>query len=195
MGGRSIPAAAFLLRVPNADAPPRMNIFLVGPMGSGKSAVGRQLAQRLALEFIDSDEEIEARTGVDISYIFEREGEAGFRQREAEVIDAITRREGVLVSTGGGAILDAGTRERLRARGRVVYLRTSVDQQLARTRRSNDRPLLNNDDPRGTLERLFEQRAPLYFEVAEIVVDTDGRKVKTVVDQICRQLGVDELES
>ncbi len=171
-----------------------MNVFLVGPMGSGKSAVGRQLAQRLALEFIDSDEEIEARTGVDISYIFEREGEAGFRQREAEVIDAITRRDGVLVSTGGGAILDAGTRERLRDRGRVVYLRTSVDQQLARTRRSNDRPLLNNDDPRGTLERLFEQRAPLYAEVAEIVVDTDGRKVKTVVDQICRQLGVDELE-
>jgi shikimate kinase len=179
------------LRVWNADAPPRMNVFLVGPMGSGKSAVGRQLAQRLALEFIDSDEEIEARTGVDISYIFEREGEAGFRNREAEVIDAITRREGVLVSTGGGAILDAGTRERLRARGRVVYLRTSVDQQLARTRRSNDRPLLNNDDPRGTLERLFEQRAPLYAEVAEIVVDTDGRKVKTVVDQICRQLGVE----
>jgi shikimate kinase len=192
MGGRSNPAAASRLRVQTADAPPRMNVFLVGPMGSGKSAVGRQLAQRLALEFIDSDEEIEARTGVDISYIFEREGEAGFRNREAEVIDAITRREGVLVSTGGGAILDAGTRERLRARGRVVYLRTSVDQQLARTRRSNDRPLLNNDDPRGTLERLFEQRAPLYAAVAEIVVDTDGRKVKTVVDQVCRQLGLDE---
>ncbi len=162
MGGRSNPAAAFVLRVLNADALPRMNVFLVGPMGSGKSAVGRQLAQRLALEFIDSDEQIEARTGVDISYIFEREGESGFRQREAEVIDAITRCDGVLVSTGGGAVLDAGTRERLRARGRVVYLRTSVEQQLARTRRSNDRPLLNNDDPRGTLERLFVQRAPLY---------------------------------
>ncbi len=157
MGGRSDPAAAFLLGAQYADAPPRMNVFLVGPMGSGKSAVGRQLAQRLALEFIDSDDEIESRTGVDIAYIFEREGEAGFRQREAEVIDAITRRDGVLVSTGGGAILDAGTRERLRARGHVVYLRTSVDQQLARTRRSNDRPLLNNDDPRGTLERLFER--------------------------------------
>ena len=100
----------------------------------------------------------------------------------------------MLVATGGGAVLDAGTRERLRTRGCVVYLRTSVDQQLARTRRSNDRPLLNNDDPRGTLERLFEQRAPLYTEVAEIVVDTDGRKVKTVVDQICHQLGVDGLE-
>jgi shikimate kinase len=194
MRGRSDPAAALLLGANNADAPPRMNVFLVGPMGSGKSAVGRQLAQRLALEFVDSDDEIEARTGVDIPYIFEREGEAGFRQREAEVIDALTRRDGVLVSTGGGAILDAGTRERLRTRGRVVYLRTSVDQQLARTRRSNDRPLLNNQDPRGTLERLFEQRAPLYAEVAEIIVDTDGRKVRTVVDQICRQFGIDGQE-
>jgi len=169
-------------------APP-LNVFLVGPMGSGKSAVGRQLAQRLGLAFVDSDEEIEARTGVDIAYIFEREGEAGFRQREAEVIDALTTRAGLLLSTGGGAILDPRTRERLRSRGRVVYLQTSVDQQLARTRRSNDRPLLNNADPRGTLERLFQQRAPLYLEVAEIVIDTDGRKVKTVVDHICRQLG------
>ena len=169
---------------------PSLNVFLVGPMGSGKSAVGRQLAQRLGLDFVDSDEEIEVRTGIDIAYLFEREGETGFRQREAEVIDALTARAGLLLSTGGGAILDPRTRERLRSRGRVVYLQTSIDQQLARTRRSNDRPLLNNEDPRGTLERLFQQRAPLYLEVAEIVVDTDGRKVKTVVDHICRQLGV-----
>jgi len=189
MSGRSDPAAVLLLGLRHADAP-RMNIFLVGPMGSGKSAVGRQLALRLGLEFIDSDEEIEARTGVDIAYIFEKEGEAGFREREAQVIDDLTQRQGVLVATGGGAILDPGSRDRLRARGRVVYLRTSVDQQLARTRRGNDRPLLNNPDPRGTLARLFELRSPLYAEVAEITVDTDGRKVKTVVDQICRQLGV-----
>jgi shikimate kinase len=166
-----------------------VNVFLVGPMGSGKSAVGRQLAQRLGLTFIDSDDEIEARTGVDISYIFEREGEPGFRQREAEVIDELTRRDGVLVATGGGAILDPGSRARLRERGCVVYLRTSVEQQLARTRRTNDRPLLNTPDPRGTLVRLFEQRAPLYMEVATIVVDTDGRKVKSVVEQICREMG------
>jgi shikimate kinase len=164
------------------------NVFLVGPMGSGKSAVGRQLADRLGLRFVDSDEEIEARTGVDISYIFEREGEAGFRVREAEIIDDLTRQQGILVATGGGAILDAGSRARMRERGRVVYLRTSVDQQLARTRRSNDRPLLDNADPRGTLARLFEQRAPLYLEVADIVIDTDGRKVKSVVDQVCRDL-------
>jgi shikimate kinase len=169
-----------------------LNVFLVGPMGSGKSAVGRQLAARLGLEFCDSDEEIERRTGVDIAYIFEREGEPGFRQREAEVLDLLTQRDNLLVATGGGAILDPHTRERLRGRGRVVYLRTSVDQQLVRTRRSNERPLLNNPDPRGTLERLFAQRAPLYEEVAEVTVDTDGRKVKTVVDQVCRLLGFEE---
>jgi shikimate kinase len=171
-----------------------MNVFLVGPMGSGKSAVGRQLARRLGLDFVDSDDEIKARTGVDIPYIFEKEGEAGFRAREAELIDELTRRDGLLLATGGGAVLDAGSRQRLRERGRVVYLRTSVDQQLARTRRSADRPLLNNPDPRGTLARLFEQRAPLYAEVAEIVVDTDGRKVRAVVDQVCRELGVAEHE-
>ncbi len=169
-----------------------MNVFLVGPMGSGKSAVGRQLAQRLALRIHRQrrprSRPARASTSPTSSSARARPVSGS---REAEVIDAITRRDQVLVATGGGAVLDAGTRERLRTRGRVVYLRTSVDQQLARTRRSNDRPLLNNPDPRGTLERLSEQRTPLYTEVAEIVVDTDGRKVKTVVDQICRQLGVD----
>jgi len=164
------------------------NIFLVGAMGSGKTAVGRQLAARLGLDFIDSDAEIERRTGVDVRYIFEREGEAGFREREAEIIDFLTQRPGTLLATGGGAVLDARTRERLRNRGCVVYLRTSVDQQLARTRRSTQRPLLNNPDPRGTLERLMVQRAPLYGEVADLAVDTDGRKVKTVVAEIIRRL-------
>jgi len=164
------------------------NIFLVGPMGSGKSAVGRQLAALLGLEFADSDAEIERQTGVDVRYIFEREGEAGFRSREAEVIDALTMQPGMLVATGGGAVLDERNRERLRSRGCVVYLRTSVDQQLARTRRSTQRPLLNNADPRGTLERLMEQRSPLYAEVADLAVDTDGRKVASVVDEIVRRL-------
>jgi shikimate kinase len=165
------------------------NIFLVGPMGSGKSAVGRRLARELGLDFVDSDEEIERRTGVDISYIFEKEGEPGFRLREAEIVDQLTRLRGVVLATGGGAILDAASRERLRSRGRVVYLRTTVDQQLVRTRRSADRPLLDNPDPRGTLARLMDVRAPLYAEIAAITVDTDGRKVKTVVDQIMRELG------
>jgi len=167
----------------NAD-----NIFLVGPMGSGKSAVGRQLARRLGLEFVDSDAEIEARTGVDVACIFDREGEAGFRARERDVIDQLTRRSRSLVATGGGAVLDADTRERLRSRGCVVYLRTSVDQQLARTRRGTHRPLLENPDPRGTLQRLMLQRAHLYEETADLAVDTDGRKVRTVVDEIVRRL-------
>ena len=165
------------------------NIFLVGPMGSGKSAVGRRLARELGLEFVDSDEEIERRTGVDIPYIFEKEGEPGFRQREAEIIDELSRREGVVLATGGGAILDAGSRERLRSRGRVVYLRTTVEQQLARTRHGTGRPLLNTPDPRGTLVQLMGMRAPLYEQVALVTVDTDGRKVKAVVDQIVRELG------
>jgi shikimate kinase len=180
MSGRSDPAAV-LLSPGMLDAD---NIFLIGPMGSGKSAVGRQLAERLGLEFVDSDAEIESRTGVDIPYIFEREGEAGFRVREREVLDLLTRRERVLVATGGGAILDADTRERLRSRGCVVYLRASVGQQLARTRRNRSRPLLNTDDPRGTLERLMQQRAALYDETADLTVDTDARRVGTVVEEI-----------
>jgi shikimate kinase len=164
------------------------NIFLVGPMGSGKSAVGRRLAGRLGLTFVDSDAEMESRLGVDIPYIFEREGEAGFRQRERELLDEITRRDGVLVATGGGAILDAQTRRNLGSRGCVVYLRTSVGQQLARTRRGDQRPLLRNPDPRGTLERLMQQRAPLYEEVADLTVDTDGRRVTAVVEEIAARL-------
>ena len=164
------------------------NLFLVGPMGSGKTAVGRQLAARLGLEFIDCDAEIEARTGVDIPLIFEKEGEPGFRVRERDVLDELSGLSGVLVATGGGAVLDPDTRARLRSRGCVVYLRTSVNQQLARTRRSGHRPLLRNPDPLGTLERLLQVRAPLYEELADITVDTDARKVRSVVDEIARRL-------
>lgn len=164
--------------------PKNLNVFLVGPMGSGKTAVGRQLSRRLQLDFVDADDEIERRTGVDIPYIFDKEGEAGFRLREREVIDELTARSHVVVATGGGAVLDAGTRAHLRARGQVVYLRASVKQQLTRTRRSAKRPLLNNADPRETLERLMNDRAPLYEDVADICVNTDGRKVRTVVDEI-----------
>jgi shikimate kinase len=164
------------------------NIFLVGPMGSGKSAVGRQLATRLGLAFVDSDAEIESRTGVDIAYIFEREGEAGFRARESEILDELTCSARQVVATGGGAVLDPTTRLRLRERGCVVYLRASVNQQLARTRGSTKRPLLMNSDPRGTLERLAALREPLYEEVADLVVDTDGRRVKTVALDILHRL-------
>ena len=153
-------------------------------MGSGKTAVGRQLAERLGLAFADSDAEIEARTGVDIAYIFEREGEAGFRVRERDMIDELTKRKGIVLATGGGAILLPENRERLAARGTVVFLDATIEQQLERTRRGRHRPLLATDDPRARLEELMSVRDPLYRSIAAITVTTDGRRLNTVADQI-----------
>lgn len=164
------------------------NIFLVGPMGAGKSAVGRQLGRMLHLDFIDSDDEIEARTGVDIPFIFEKEGEEGFRQRESRVIDELTQKEGIILATGGGAVIDPQNRNHLGARGFVIYLYTSVDQQLSRTQRGRERPLLENGEPREILETLMQERDPWYREVADLVVDTDGRKVKAVANEILEKL-------
>jgi len=157
-------------------------------MGAGKSAVGRQLARQLHLEFVDSDEEVEKRTGVDIPFIFEKEGEAGFRKREARVIDDLSQKDGIVLATGGGAIMDPQNRNNLGARGLVVYLHTSVDQQLSRTRKGRDRPLLDNDDPRAVLETLMAAREPLYREIADLTVDTDGRKGRAVVNEIIERL-------
>lgn len=153
-------------------------------MGAGKSAVGRQLAKMLHLDFVDSDDEIESRTGVDISFIFEKEGEAGFRRRESKVIDDLSRLDGVVLATGGGAVTDPESRNRLGARGFVVYLKTSVDQQLKRTSRGRERPLLDTADPGEVLDRLMAERDPLYREIADLVVDTDGRRVQTVAREI-----------
>ena len=164
------------------------NLFLVGPMGAGKSAVGRQLARLLHLEFLDSDEEIENRTGVDIAFIFEKEGEDGFRKREVKVIDDLSQREGVVLATGGGAVMDAESRSRLGARGFVVYLYTSVQQQLDRTQRGRNRPLLENNDKESVLEELMTHRDPLYREIADLTVDTDGRRVQTVAREIHESL-------
>ena len=164
------------------------NIYLVGPMGAGKSAVGRQLARLLHLDFVDSDDEIEARTGVDIPFIFEKEGEEGFRKREARVIDDLTQKGGVVLATGGGAVVDPQNRSHLGARGFVIYLYTTVDQQLARTRKGRDRPLLETDDPRQVLDELMDQRDGLYREIADLVVATDGRKVKAVANEILEKL-------
>jgi shikimate kinase len=160
------------------------NLFLVGPMGAGKSAVGRHLARLLHLEFVDSDEEIETRTGVDIPFIFEKEGEEGFRKREIKVIDELSQREGVVLATGGGAIADPESRSRLGARGFVVYLHTSVKQQLERTQRRNKRPLLENGDKEKVLRELMEQRDPLYREISDLIIETDGRRVQTVAREI-----------
>jgi len=160
------------------------NIFLIGPMGAGKSAVGRYLARMLHLSFLDSDDEIESRTGVDIAFIFEKEGEAGFRKREAVVIDDLSKMDGVVLATGGGAVIDPDSRSYLGGRGFVVYLFTTVDQQVLRTQRGRERPLLENDDPRATLEELLAVRDPLYREIADLVVETDGRKVNAVANEI-----------
>ena len=164
------------------------NIFLIGPMGAGKSVVGRYLARSLNLSFVDSDDEIELRTGVDIPFIFEKEGESGFRKREAIVIDDLSKRENIVLATGGGAIVENDSRSRLGARGFVVYLYTTVDQQVTRTSKGRERPLLQNVDPRTALEQLLLFRDPLYREIADIIVETDGRKVKSVVDEIVEQV-------
>ena len=153
-------------------------------MGAGKSAVGRHLARTLHMTFVDSDDEVESRTGVDIPFIFEKEGEEGFRKREAAVINDLTRLDSVVLATGGGAVIDTENRSHLGGRGFVVYLFTTVDQQVSRTQKGRQRPLLANDDPRSTLEELLAKRDPLYREIADLVVDTDGRKVHSVAQEI-----------
>jgi len=157
-------------------------------MGAGKSAVGRQLARMLHLDFVDSDDEIELRTGVDIPFIFEKEGEEGFRKREVNVIDDLSQKDGIVLATGGGVIVSPQNRNHLGARGFVIYLHTSVDQQLSRTRKGRERPLLDKDDPRAVLEGLMAEREPLYREIADLTVETDGRKVRAVANEILDKL-------
>lgn len=160
------------------------NVILVGPMGAGKSTIGRQLAQLLHYEFIDSDHEIEARTGADIPWIFDVEGEEGFRHREETVIDELTQRDGIVLATGGGAVTREANRRVVSARGIVVYLKTSIEQQLQRTAKDRKRPLLQNADPKQVLTNLMQTREPLYLEVADHVVDTDASNIKDVATQI-----------
>jgi len=160
------------------------SIFLVGPMGSGKSAVGRLLARRRRQRFFDSDAEIERRTGVDIPFIFEREGEAGFRERECEAIDDLTEWPGIVLATGGGAILRPENQQHLASRGIVVYLETSVSEQVLRTQRARNRPLLFGTDPAVRLAELYAIRDPIYRALARITVSTDRRKVPAVVAAI-----------
>lgn len=164
------------------------NIFLIGPMGAGKSAVGRQLARTLHLTFVDSDDEVESRTGVDIAFIFEKEGDEGFRKRESAAIDDLTKMDNVVLATGGGAVMDADNRSHLGGRGFVVYLYTTVDQQAARTRKGRERPLLEGGNRREILKELLAQRDPLYREIADLIVETDGRKVHSVVNEIVEHI-------
>ena len=166
----------------------RSNIFLVGPMGAGKTTVGKRLAELRGMSFVDSDHAVEERTGVDIAFIFEKEGEAGFRKREKQVIAELTSGQNLVLATGGGAVLDADNRQHLSGRGFVVYLRASIDHQLRRTGRTDSRPLLQTDDPRGVLEKLFAVRDPLYREVADLVLDADGGNARALAQDIARHI-------
>ena len=164
------------------------NVFLVGLMGAGKTTIGRILARKLGLKFIDSDHEIEARTGASIPWIFEIEGEQSFRRREAEVIRELTAQQGIVLATGGGAILNPDSRAYLKARGTVIYLRASVNSILARTAHDKNRPLLQTADPRKKLEELMALRDPLYQQVAHMVIDTGRPNVQSMVQTILTEL-------
>jgi len=164
------------------------NIFLVGMMGAGKTSVGRVLAKRLGKSFFDSDHVIEERTGVRVSVIFDIEGEQGFRSRESAVIDELTQREDIVLATGGGAVLSATNRRALHERGAVVYLRAAVRDLLNRTRHDKNRPLLQTSDPQAKMAALFEQRDPLYREVAHVVTETGSPSLPSLVNRLEAQL-------
>jgi shikimate kinase len=160
------------------------SVVLVGPMGAGKSTIGRALAEELGVDFHDTDNLIEQRTGASIAWIFDVEGEAGFRDRETAVIRDLAGNRGAVVATGGGAVLREENRRLLAGMGTVVYLETSVKQQLSRTRRDRKRPLLRSGDREQVLADLLASRDPLYREIADLVVRTDGRGAKSVVREI-----------
>ena len=157
------------------------NLFLVGLMGAGKTTVGKLLAKHLGKQFIDSDHEIERRTGIKVHLIFELEGEAGFRAREVAIIEELTQQENIVLATGGGAILQAENREALHNRGTVIYLRANVEDLWRRTRHDKSRPLLQTENPRARLQQLLSQRDPLYRETAHLVVDTGEQNVQKLL--------------
>lgn len=166
----------------------RSRIFLVGPMGSGKSTIGKILASSLALTFIDSDTEIESRTGANIPWIFDVEGEEGFRDREQHVIEELTQIDRAVLATGGGAIIRKSNRDALAQRGYVVYLHATIDEQVRRTRNDQNRPLLNQGDPREVLAKLSKQREPLYREIADHVINTDRSNPKSIAQRLLGEL-------
>lgn len=168
----------------------KRNIFLVGPMGAGKSTIGRQLSQQLNMEFFDSDQEIEKRTGADISWVFDVEGENGFRIREQKIINELTKKKGIVLATGGGSVKFKENRNFLSARGIVIYLETTIEKQLSRTKRDKKRPLLKvtTVENRIILEKLADERNPFYKEIADIIVQTDDYSAKAVAFNIIRLL-------
>ena len=164
------------------------NIFLIGLMGAGKTTIGRQIASELSLEFFDSDHEIENRTGVTITHIFDIEGENGFRKRETAMLDELTDKKGIVLATGGGAILRAENRQFLMSRGTTIYLYANIDTLLERTSKDRNRPLLQTEDPKAKLEELLETRDPLYRETADIIIDTGKDSVRLALKEILEKL-------
>ena len=163
-----------------------MNIFIVGPMGSGKSTVGKIISDELFLSFLDTDEEIETRTGASIDWIFDLEGEDGFRKRESSILQDMAKRNSIVLSTGGGIILSEDNRELLSSRGTVFYLSTPISVQLERTAKDKDRPLLKNGDPEKILTKLQKDRESLYEAVADHVVNTENKSSQEVASEIIK---------
>jgi len=158
------------------------NIFLIGPMGAGKTTMGRQIAKRLNMDFEDSDHAIEEHTGVDIPLIFEKEGEAGFRKREAAIIDELTQKTQLVLATGGGAILAKENRQHLKNRGTVIYLHSDIKHLLERVGHDKNRPLLQTSDPAATLREIMKIREPLYRETADIIINTGQQSIRAVIN-------------
>ncbi|MDG9670354.1 shikimate kinase AroK [Hahella sp. CR1] len=166
----------------------KKNVVLVGPMGTGKTTIGKLLAKELQFEFVDSDREIEARCGADIPWIFDVEGEVGFRGREKSVIADLSQRDAVVIATGGGAVVDPDNQRALKEYGFIVYLHTSVEQQYQRTRKDRKRPLLRSEDPLSVLKKLMSVREPIYRSIADLIISTDTKRPKGVVREIVKTL-------
>lgn len=163
----------------------KQNIFLIGPMGAGKSTIGLQLSRELNMVFYDSDREIEKRTGVDISWVFDIEGESGFRFREEKIINELTKKSNIVLATGGGSILSKKNRNILSSRGITIYLQVTIEKQLLRTNRYKHRPLLNTSESSDiVLKRLAKIRNPLYEEISDITINVDNKTVKLVINYI-----------